>query len=167
MWTRVIGTTALLLASGPSLAGPDWTVDHATSRLGHAVEIGGTTATGRFDGWSAEIAMDTVSIDDARAQAVGDDAWLGIEAHPVAVFQSDRFDLAPDGTLTVAGWLTLKGVEAQMTLTGALIVEGMEARAYLSGTIMRLSHHVVVGQDAVAGEVAVQATLTARCDPAD
>ena len=183
MRSSIIGAAALLLAGTPSAAEPAWTVDHATSRLGYAVAIGGTTATGRFDGWAAEIAfdqsrpedgrvrveidMDTVSIDDARAQAVGDAAWLGAEAHPTAVFQSDRFNLTEDGALTVTGWLTLKGIQAPMTLTGTLVVEGMEAWADLSGTVTRLSHHVGVGQDTVAAEVTVQATLTARCDPAD
>ena len=183
MWTSIIGATALLLVGVPSAAEPDWTVDHTTSRLGYTVEIGETTATGRFDGWTAEIAfdrnrpdegrvrveidMDTVSIDDARAQAVGDAAWLGVEAHPTAVFKSDRFNLATDGALTVTGWLTLKGVEAPIILTGTLVVQGMEARADLSGTITRLSHHVGAGHDAVATEVTVQVTLTARCEPAD
>ena len=183
MWTSIITMAALIVTGAPSAAEPDWTVDHATSRLGYAVEIGGTTATGHFDGWTAEIAfdrdrpeegrvrveiaMDTVSIDDARAQAVGDAAWLGVDDHPVAVFQSDRFDLAPDGALTVTGWLTLKGIDAPMTLAGTLVVEGMEARADLAGTITRLSHHVGVGQNAVAADVTVQATLTARCEPAD
>lgn len=183
MWTRIIGAMALLLATAPAIAEPNWTVDHATSRLAYAVEIGGTTVTGRFDGWTAEISfnrshpedgrvrveidMDTVSIDDPRAQAVGEAAWLGVQDHPTAIFQSDRFDLTPNGAVTVTGWLTLKGVEAPITLTGTLVVQGMEARADLAGTITRLSHHVGAGQDAVAAEVTVQATLTARCESAD
>lgn len=183
MWTRIIPMTALLLAATPSAAEPSWMVDHATSELGFAVDIGGTTATDRFDGWAAEIAFDrgrpgegrvrveidmgTVSIDGARAQAVSNDAWLGVEANPVAVFHSDQFDLAKNGALAVTGWLTHKGVEAPMTLTGMLIVEGRKARADLFGTITRLTHHVGIGQDAVAAAVTVRATLTARCDPAD
>ena len=80
---------ALLL--GAALAAePSWTVEHATSELGFTVDVGVTTAIGRFDSWATEIAVDrgrpedrrarieidmgTVSIDDACARAVADAA---------------------------------------------------------------------------------------------
>lgn len=181
MCARIAATTALLLAPAPSVGEPNWNVDHANSRLEFTVDIGGTVATGRFDDWSAEILFDpersndgrvrveidmgAVSVDDPRAQSIGDGAWLGVDAHPVAIFQSDRFDLAKDGALTVTGRLMLKGVEAPLSLIGVLDIDDLEARADLSGAVIRRAYQIGVGQDAVAAEVTVRAIVAARSDP--
>ena len=109
--------------------------------------------------------MSTVAIDDARAEAAGDAAWLDVAAHKGAVFQSDQFALVDKGDLTVTGLLTLKGFAVPMTLTGALVVGGALAHTTLEGAIMRLSHHVGLGQDALALAVVVRATVVAHRAP--
>ncbi|MEE2809429.1 MAG: YceI family protein [Pseudomonadota bacterium] len=179
MLKRLSLAVALSCLAITAAADTTWKVDHDQSALSFAVEIGGTEAVGAFGRWDADITFDptapelgtvvvsidiaSVRIDDDRAQAIADPAWLGAADHPTARFASTAFDLASDGTLTVPGTLTLKGIDLPLTLTGTLSVENSTARADLSSTIDRTSHDIGVGQNTVAPDVAVTATLLAHC----
>jgi len=160
-----------------ALAQDTWDVDHQTARLAFMFAIGDATATGTFGDWSADIQFDpthpgesfvrvdvdmaSVSVDDPRAQAVDDAAWLATSDHPTAVFEATGFDLSAGNRLSVDGTLTLKGVQAPLTLTGTLRLEGKTAMADLSGSILRQSHDIGLGQDAVSSDVTVRTTFTA------
>jgi polyisoprenoid-binding protein YceI len=156
-----------------------WIVDHDQSDLSFSVQIGRTEAVGAFDRWDADITFDSATpelnavavsidiesarIDDDRAQAIADPAWLGTAEHPTARFTSDTFNLTPGGDLTVPGTLSLKGIDMPLTLTGMLLVEACTAQANLSGMIDRASYDIGVGQNAVAPDVTITATLLAHC----
>lgn len=171
-----IALSCLTIAAAAEMT---WTVDHDQSALSFAVEIGGTEAVGVFGQWDADITFDptapeiatvvvsidiaSVRIDDDRAQAIADAAWLGAADHQTARFTSTTFELESDGTLTVPGTLTLKGIDMPLTLTGTLSVENCIARADLSSSIDRTSHDIGVGQNAVAPDVSITATLLAHC----
>ena len=50
------------------------------------------------------------------------------ESHPEVVFQSSKFDLADDGTATVEGTLTIKGIEEPVVARGTW--QALEADAF-------------------------------------
>lgn len=176
-----VATMALLGTAGNVDAGPSWVVNHETSHLEYAVDIGGMKTKGGFKDWSAEIDFDpkhpanghvrvtidvaSVTIADERAKAITESAWLSVSTHPKAVFESNAFNLEANGNLNVSGRLTLKGTEMPLTLSGTLLIENGQAQADLSGVIMRLAHQIGVGQAIVSPEVVVNTTLTANLKP--
>lgn len=179
MLKRLSPAIALFCLTNAASAATAWTVDHDQSDLSFAVQIGGTETVGAFAVWDADIRFDpaapdrstvavtidteSVGIDDDRAQAIAAPAWLAAAGHPTAQFVSTAFNMTQEGTLTVPGTLTLKGMERPLTLTGTLLVEGCTAQANLNSVIDRASHGIGVGQKAVAPDVTISATLLAHC----
>ncbi|MGH1460315.1 MAG: YceI family protein, partial [Paracoccaceae bacterium] len=166
MLKRLSLAVALSCLACAATAQTAWIVDHDQSDLSFSVQIGRTEAVGAFDRWDADITFDSaapelstvavsidiesVRIDDDRAQAIADPAWLGAAEHPTARFTSTTFNLTSDGDLTVPGTLSLKGIDMPLTLTGTLLVEVCAARANLRSMIDRASYEIGVGQNAVA-----------------
>lgn len=178
---KTLLTLALSCLIGTGAAAQQvWTVDHDQSALRFSVDIGGTIAEGGFDAWSTEIAYDplnpasgqvtvavdvtSVTIDDTRARAIVDAVWLGVEAHPIAVFAARGFELSGETDLRVPGTLSLKGIDAPLTLTGTLVSADCTAEVAMTGSIDRALHDIGVGQSAVAPVVTLTTNLVARCD---
>ncbi|MDX8350657.1 YceI family protein [Cognatiyoonia sp. IB215446] len=181
MWIKPAITSFLCLLGTSTLAQQSWVVDHSQSTLAFTVSIGGADANGRFEDWTAAISYDPTSpadgavavmidiasvvIDDPRAQAIADAAWLGAEAYPQAFFASDSFALSNATQLSVPGSLTLKGISLPLTLSGSLTVEDCNATAQIRGVLDRTQYGIGVGQAAVAPKVTVSASLIAQCAP--
>jgi len=112
-----------------------------------------------------EVGMSSVIIDDPRAQAAQNAAWLAVNDHPMAVFEARGFDWSENtGALTVAGTLTLRGIARPLTLSGTLTFDGTRGEAEISATVLRLSHEIGVGQDAVGPEVHLRAHVIATLE---
>lgn len=173
--------TALWAFGAPMSASaePMWRVDPAASDLGFALTIGGSQATGGFESWSAQIAYDpaapergrvvvtvdmsSVAIDVASAQRpmVGPD-WLAATAFPEAIFEGSGFSVGADGSFTMPGTLTLKGVVRPLMLTGTLSIDGPVAAATVRGVIARADHGVGPPNPAVSAEVEITARILAH-----
>lgn len=180
-WSRVfilLGWTMPAILAGPvATAEPIWAVDPVNSYLGFTARIGDGGIPGSFYLWTAIIAFDpeqpetatlrveidmaSVTMADPRAQTVGETTWLGSAEHPKAVFEASGFQWMPGGALTIEGVLTLKGIAAPLTLTGMLRVDGSKAEADVTGEILRLTHGIGIGQDAIAAEVEVHVKINA------
>ena len=162
-----------------AVAEPAWKVDPSASDLGFTLTIGGSQATGGFAIWSAKIAYDpatpergrvavtvdiasvTIDVMPARAPMVGSD-WLAAMAFPAATFEGSGFSLGEDGSFSVPGTLTLKGVMRPMMLTGTLSVDGPVATATVRGVIVRADHGVGTHDPAVSAEVESTARILAH-----
>ncbi|WP_170431518.1 YceI family protein [Ruegeria arenilitoris] len=168
------------LLSSQAIAEKSWTVDPTQGTLTFTVDIGGAVAQGEFGEWTAEIIffpkspsdgavtvtvdVASVTIDDARAQAIAEEGWLGVGAYPIAIFTSESFDPSNEAQLTVPGTLTLKDISAPMELFGTLVVDNCMAEATATGPLDRTQHDIGAGQSAVEPIVNITATLIAHCD---
>lgn len=183
--TRIRKTLIGILAAAATLSGaaadPLWIMERDESALEFVIDLGGSEIVGAFADWTAEIDFDpaipgnaslrveinmqSVSVDDPRAQALGDTTWLSVEDHPTAVFEAAGFDWSPDtGALDVNGTLTLRDIAAPLVLSGTLNVADGRGEADITGVILRLTHDVGIGQDAVGAEVLLRARVVAAAE---
>jgi polyisoprenoid-binding protein YceI len=104
--------------------------DPIHSSFGFAVKhMGVQTFRGTFSDVDATLAdgvltgaakVESISIrqpEDFRAHVLSDE-FFAAETHPEVTFRSTSIDLADDGTATVAGELTIKGITNPVTATG-------------------------------------------------
>jgi polyisoprenoid-binding protein YceI len=108
--------------------------DPVHSSFGFAVKyLGGATFRAGFESVTAKLTIDpdgpslagaavteSVSIrtpEPFRGHVLGDD-FFSADKHPEITFESDRVELSPDGSATVEGRLTIKGVAKSVTATG-------------------------------------------------
>jgi polyisoprenoid-binding protein YceI len=162
--------SALVLTTSVASAEPSWIMRANESTLEFVIDIGGATVTGGFSDWTVttlfdpaqpktaslrvEIAMASVYVDDPRAQAIGNSTWLAVGDYPIAVFEAEGFDWAPDtGALTVHGGLALRDITQPLTLTGTLKANNGRGEAQITATIPRLRYDIGVGQEAVGTNV--------------
>lgn len=170
-------------APGPVVAARPgaWAVEEGTLAIG--VRQMGSTVTGRFAGWAADIAFDpaqdagnrvTVTVDLASlslgsvsAQALGPD-FLNAAAHPQAVFAADILRRPEAGGWQAVGALTLAGAEVPVVLPFTLDIEGdlarMQGRLELDRRAFGIGAQYA-DEATVGFAVSVDVALTARRQP--
>jgi polyisoprenoid-binding protein YceI len=80
-------------------------------------DVTATFADGKLEGSAKVESISIVSPEQFRAHVLSAD-FFDVENHPTVDFTSTDVDLADDGTATVAGDLTLRGVTKPVTATG-------------------------------------------------
>ena len=128
-----------------------YTSDPIHSHFGFAVRYQGTTLyRGSFDGATAtlsdengELALegsaraDAISITNPpqfREHVLGAD-FFDAEQHPEILFSSDDILLSGDGTATVEGYLTIKGIARTVTARGTYIAPQEDAMGHARGAL--------------------------------
>src|SRR3954453_10015096 len=76
-----------------------------------------TRADGVLDGRAKVESISIVSPADFRAHVLGAD-FFAADQHPEVLFRSTSVDLADDGTATVRGELTIRGITREVVATG-------------------------------------------------
>jgi polyisoprenoid-binding protein YceI len=107
-----------------------WKSDPVHSSFGFAVkhmgvstfrgsfsDVDATLADGVLEGRAKVESISIVSPADFRAHVLSPD-FFDAERHPEVVFRSTDLDLADDGTATVRGELTIKGITREVVATG-------------------------------------------------
>ncbi|WP_300532701.1 YceI family protein [Maricaulis sp.] len=162
---------ALLLTASPALA-QDWTVDPEASRVGFETSAFGSTVTGAFDQWSAEITLDPADLTSARIDATVSVATgstgngqldqsmlsaegLAPESHALARFTSSDIRAAGDG-YEAHGTLNIRGADQAVVLPFTLAIADGRAIADGALEIARLDYGV---GDASWGETAASVTI--------
>jgi len=125
-------------ATTPLLAG-SYNADPVHSSFGFAVRYQGVslfkgtladvTATlndGRLEG-AAKVESISIRTPDQFRQHVLSAEFFDAENHPEVTFTSSDLDLREDGTATVAGELTIKGITRPVTATGTWIAPAADA----------------------------------------
>ena len=175
---------ALGLATAPALAAPTvWTVDPAASKLAFQGAVSGTSFTGAFQRWSAQIVFDpkalaashvTVLVDLASAASGNADRdqtlpttdWFWVAKFARATFVSHAFRDLGGGRYVADGDLTLRGVTRPVSLPFTLAIAGDKATMSGSTAFDRTAFGVGQGQwktgDVVATKVGVNVSLTAH-----
>jgi polyisoprenoid-binding protein YceI len=175
---RLSSLTALLaLAAGAAHA---QTVDPTASELVFVTRQMGVPVEGRFQRWSAQVAldprkpeaghvvmhiqMDSVSFAAPEVTAEAQRAvWLDTARYPQATFQSSRIRAAGEGRYELSGQLTLKGESHDLVVPVTLTQNGAKAVATGNFTVKRNDYRVGEGEwtDAslVAHEVQVRFRL--------
>jgi polyisoprenoid-binding protein YceI len=111
-----------------------WTFDTAHTHVGFSVRhMMITTVKGSFSGVTGEVvldegdptratvraAIDTRTIDtrsEQRDAHLKSADFFGVENYPEITFESRRVELEPDGSLTIIGALTIRGVTQEVVL---------------------------------------------------
>ncbi len=117
--------------------------------------------TGVLSG-SVEVANIHLPIEPFKKHML-DERWFHAERYPTLDFRSTRIEVAPDGSLTVDGELTIRGVTRPVTATGTLHgpLEVLEtsgerterASIELRATIDRRDYGISANSEAAAGLV--------------
>jgi polyisoprenoid-binding protein YceI len=81
-------------------------------------DVDATLADGVLEGRAKVESISIVSPADFRAHVLGAD-FFAADQHPEVVFRSTSVDLADDGTATVRGELTIKGITREVVATGS------------------------------------------------
>jgi polyisoprenoid-binding protein YceI len=153
---RIVLAAAILsgFVASPALAA-HWNVDHATSKLGFAVQWSGAAFGATFQKWSAVIDFDPADLAHAHVAATidldseasdspdNDDGIKGaggfqVSQFPTATFDATSFTHGAGNQYVAKGVLTIRGMKKPVTLKFALQITG--DKAHVSGTadVMRL-----------------------------
>lgn len=116
-------------ATAPPLSGT-YNADPVHSSFGFAVgyqgvslyrgtldEVSATLADGRLEGTAQVESISIRKPEQFRAHVLAPD-FFDVENHPTVAFVADQVDLADDGTATVPGELTIKGITRPVQATG-------------------------------------------------
>jgi|EndMetStandDraft_4_1072995.scaffolds.fasta_scaffold283081_2 polyisoprenoid-binding protein YceI len=169
-------TVALALAAGVAQT-PAQTVNSAASELVFVTRQMGVPVEGRFQRWSAQVALDPRKPEAAQvvlriqmdsvafaAPEVTAEAqrpvWLDTAKFPQAVFQSKAIRPAGNGRYEMTGSLTLKGESHEMVVPVTLAQNGSSATASGNFTVKRSDYRIGEGEwtddSLVAHEVQVR-----------
>jgi polyisoprenoid-binding protein YceI len=169
-------TVALALAAGIAQAQAQ-SVDPAASELVFVTRQMGVPVEGRFQRWSAQVAldprkpeagqvvlriqMDSVSFAAPEVSAEAQRAvWLDTAKFPQAVFQSKAIKPAGNGRYEMIGRLTLKGESHDMVVPVTLAQNGSRGTASGNFTVKRSDFRIGEGEwtdeSLVAHEVQVR-----------
>src|SRR3954468_16436994 len=117
-------STATLPLSGTYKADPihssfGFAVKHmgVSTFRGTFSDVDATLADGVLEGRAKVESISIVSPADFRAHVLGAD-FFDAGRHPEVLFRSTSVDLADDGTATVRGELTIKGITREVVATG-------------------------------------------------
>lgn len=174
-------------AIAPRLTGP-FEADPVHSSVGFAVRhMGVSTFRGSFGDVTARLAegadgrtsleggtrAESISITsppEFRAHVLGEE-FLDAERHPDITFRSHDLELGEDGSATLEGELTIKGITRPMTASGTYVVPvadpygGLRAALELQATIDRRDFEIrwnaplPGGGDALGAEVRLSVHL--------
>ena len=89
-------------------------------------EVAATLTDGRLEG-TAKVESISIRTPDQFRQHVLSAEFFDNENHPEVTFNSDNVDLRDDGTATVAGELTIKGITRPVEATGTWIAPAADA----------------------------------------
>jgi polyisoprenoid-binding protein YceI len=109
-----------------------WTVDPVHSSVAFAITHNNVaTYRSKFDVYDVTltggekpklegtVAVDSIDIDEAQLKGhLMSPEFFDTERFPELTFSSSRFDVADDGTVRLAGVLSIKGVEREVEATG-------------------------------------------------
>src|SRR5215210_8611075 len=125
-------------ATTPLLSGT-YTADPVHSSFGFAVryqgvslfkgtlsEVAATLTDGRLDG-AAKVESISIRTPDQFRQHVLSAEFFDVENHPEVTFTSNDLDVREDGTATVAGELTIKGITRPVVATGTWTAPAADA----------------------------------------
>ena len=154
---------ALVLASAPAWAAPQWRVDAESSRLGfQATQMGGAFA-GAFRRFDADIRFDpddlassqvvvTVHMDSVDTQMADRDAqirgpgFFDVARYPTARFTTTGFETAGDGRYVARAELTIRDVTRPVALPFTLAIDGATATVTGQLSLGRLDYGVGQGE---------------------
>jgi polyisoprenoid-binding protein YceI len=171
-------TAALALAVGVGTAQAQ-TVDPAASELVFVTRQMGVPVEGRFQRWSAQVAldprkpeagqvvlriqMDSVSFAAPEVAAEAQRAvWLDTSRFPQAVFQSSGIRPAGSGRYEMSGRLTLKGESHDMVVPVTLTQQGASGVASGNFTVKRNDFRIGEGEWTDASLVAYEVQVRFR-----
>jgi polyisoprenoid-binding protein YceI len=89
-------------------------------------EVAATLADGKLEGTAQVESISIVTPEQFRAHVLSAD-FFDVENHPTVTFTSSDLDLADDGTATVTGDLTIRGVTQPVTATGTWTAPSADA----------------------------------------
>jgi polyisoprenoid-binding protein YceI len=89
-------------------------------------EVAATLTDGRLEG-AAKVESISIRTPDQFRQHVLSAEFFDVENHPEVTFTSNDLDLRDDGTATVAGELTIKGITRPVKATGTWIAPSPDA----------------------------------------
>jgi polyisoprenoid-binding protein YceI len=89
-------------------------------------EVAATLTDGRLDG-TAPVESISIRTPDQFRQHVLSAEFFDVANHPEVTFTSNDLDLREDGTATVAGELTIKGITRPVEATGTWIAPAADA----------------------------------------
>jgi polyisoprenoid-binding protein YceI len=89
-------------------------------------EVAATLTDGRLDG-TAQVESISIRTPDQFRQHVLSAEFFDVANHPEVTFTSNDLDLREDGTATVAGELTIKGITRPVEATGTWIAPAADA----------------------------------------
>jgi len=125
-------------ATTPLLSGT-YTADPVHSSFGFAVryqgvslfkgtlsEVAATLTDGRLEG-AAKVESISIRTPDQFRQHVLSAEFFDVENHPEVTFTSNDLDVREDGTATVAGELTIKGITRPVVATGTWTAPAADA----------------------------------------
>ena len=177
----LLGALALLAVATPANA-QDWRVDRETSSVGFETEAFGSTASGSFLDWTAEISLDPADLSTARINAsvttatgstgnsqfddsMLSSAGLAPDEHAAASFVSDDVR-ATDTGYAAHGVLNLRGTPQDAVMVFSLDIT--DGRAIADGQIDVMRADFGVG-DSSWGEIAseVRIIVHIEADAAD
>jgi polyisoprenoid-binding protein YceI len=122
--TNPMSTTAIAPLAGTYAADPvhssfGFSVRYQGVSLfrGSLTEVAATLADGRLEGTAKVESISIRTPEQFRAHVLGAE-FFDAENHPEVTFTSSRLDLRDDGTATVDGELTIKGITHPVEATG-------------------------------------------------
>ncbi len=89
-------------------------------------EVAATLTDGRLEG-TAQVESISIRTPDQFRQHVLSAEFFDVENHPEVTFTSNDLDVREDGTATVAGELTIKGITRPVEATGTWVAPAADA----------------------------------------
>lgn len=178
--TRILFSLIAVLAAAVGPGGAQaQTVDPASSELTFVTRQMGVPVEGRFERWSAQVALDPRKPEAGRvvlriqmdsvafaAPEVTAEAqrtvWLDTEHFPQAVFQSSGIRPAGSGRYEMTGRLTLKGQSQEMVVPVTFTQNGAHGTASGNFTVKRSDFRIGEGEWTDASLVALEVQVRFR-----
>lgn len=177
-WRQTLAVVSFVLAAVTVQAGQVLVAEHSEIRfVGKQM---GVPASGQFQKFTADVAVDLAAMDKSRIRVVitmnsvtlpaadlttevKRKRWFDTENFPEATFESKQFRTLGDGHYQVEGTLKLKGVAKEITVPLTLKPQGTDLTAEGQFEIKRLDFNIGDGQwadtDTVANEVQIKFKL--------
>lgn len=176
----IVTLAAFIAGAAPAWAAPPyWTVDHAKSKLGFAVQWSGEPFAANFKTWNADIAFDPNDLSHSKANVTialssegsdfpdNDEGLKGPQGFDTSKFPSAKFATTkiahgPGNSYTALGTLNLHGVTKPVTLQFNLTFSGNTARMVGKAQLARPDFGLAAG--AFASETPIAHAVTVNID---